>query len=218
MGGPTLFRCWNENAFLALAAEHGLPSFDEGFEDDADWAATRVPNSAPAASSRGFEWRANDFDPTHIAPPFPPSPPPNEIRTGGPSWTPGGGASQNAIGETASGYSPYTFPGDILICDVDVPPIACYGHPGLTIKREPGSNALHGAGGWFHSVNAAGSIAFVLDGDWQNPFGTIEFFNAHDRFFGVLDTGLVVVMPSIGGAENGACFSYPPCRLTMIRV
>jgi len=137
---------------------------------------------------------------------------------GGPSWTPGGGASQNAIGETASGYSPYTFPGDILICDVDVPPIACYGHPGLTIKREPGSNALHGAGGWFHSVNAAGSIAFVLDGDWQNPFGTIEFFNAHDRFFGVLDTGLVVVMPSIGGAENGACFSYPPCRLTMIRV
>lgn len=190
VGGPTLFRCWNENAFLALAAEHGLPSFEEGFEDDIAWAATRAPNTAPTASSRGFEWRAADFDPTHIAPPFPSSPPPNELRTAGYGWAPGHGSSPNAVG-AGKGYSPYAYPGDILICDIDVPPIACYKHPGITIKRESGSNTLHGAGGWFHSISAKGSIAFVLDGDWQNPFGNIEFFNAHDRFFGVLDTGPV---------------------------
>jgi VCBS repeat-containing protein len=34
-GGPEIFTCWNETAFLAKAAEFGHQSFTEGFEDDA---------------------------------------------------------------------------------------------------------------------------------------------------------------------------------------
>jgi hypothetical protein len=181
-GGPQIFNCWNETAFLALAASHGLPSFQEGFEDDAYWGGARAPNSAPAVSSRGFEWRANDFDPTHVAPPYPPSPPPNEIITGGPGRT--GGWS---VTGTGLGYSPLE--GNVLACDIPSPPVACFVHDGVTMMREPGSSTLHGAGGYFHSVNAAGTIAFVIDGDWQNPIGAMGFFGVHDKFFGVLDTG-----------------------------
>ncbi len=181
-GGPEIFNCWNETAFLALAASHGLPSFQEGFEDDVYWGGARAPNSAPAVSSRGFEWRANDFDPTHVALPYPPSPAPNEIITSGPGLT---GAWLGS--DLQHGYSPLA--GNAVACDIPAPPVACYEHDGITLMREQGSNTLHGAGGYFHSINAAGTIAFVIDGDWQNPIGAMGFHSSHDKFFGVLSTG-----------------------------
>jgi hypothetical protein len=71
-GGPQIFTCWKRGAFLAKAAALGHPSFTEGFEEDAAWGLARSPDTIPSVSSRGFEWRANDFDPTHTDPPQPP--------------------------------------------------------------------------------------------------------------------------------------------------
>ena len=44
-GGPQVFSCWKEAAFLAKAASFGHPSFEEGFEDDAVWGLARSPNT-----------------------------------------------------------------------------------------------------------------------------------------------------------------------------
>jgi hypothetical protein len=35
-GGPDVFVCWNESAFLAKAAEYGFSNFQEGFENDVE--------------------------------------------------------------------------------------------------------------------------------------------------------------------------------------
>jgi hypothetical protein len=77
-GGPDVFVCWNESAFLAKAAEHGYGGFQEGFEDDAAWSIARSPSTAASVSSQGVRWQSN----------HPLSPDWNEITTGsGPART-----------------------------------------------------------------------------------------------------------------------------------
>ena len=177
-GGPTIFTCWKENEFLALAAAAGQPSFQEGFEDPAVWGIARSPVTVPSVSSLGFTWKANEFDPTHLVDPYPPSPPPNDITTGtGPARS-----GLYGVFDLAHGYAV----GSVSLCDVDAPPPECFYHDGLTIVREPGSSVLHGAGGYF-TASSTGDVAIVLDGDWQNPIGggRISGF----QFFGVVDTG-----------------------------
>jgi hypothetical protein len=179
-GGPQLFTCWKESAFLAKAAALGLPRFSEGFESDAVWGASRSPNTVLSVNSRGFVWRANDFDPTHTAPPLPPSPPPNEITTDpGPART-----GQWGIFDLEHGYAT----GTPVQCDVDVPPDPCLYHDGFTISRGAGSGPLYGAGGYFSGTFGA-NVAIVLDGDWQNPIGGGRVFVGDDPFFGVIDAG-----------------------------
>lgn len=177
-GGPTIFTCWKEAAFLAMAAEAGFPSFQEGFEDQAIWGAARFPTTVPSVSSLGFQWKANAFDPTHLAPPFPPSPPPNDITTGpGPART-----GQFGVFDFEHGYAL----GSFGQCDVETPPAHCFYHDGMTIVREPGSSVLHGAGGYFRPSNRA-DVAIVVDGDWENPIGGGVILGF--QFFGVIDTG-----------------------------
>ncbi len=54
-GGPDIFACWNEAAFLAKATEWGMASFREGFEDDAAWGLTRSPMAVPVVNSQGIQ-------------------------------------------------------------------------------------------------------------------------------------------------------------------
>jgi len=58
-GGPDVFICWKETSFLALAAEWGLASFQEGFEDDAAWGLARSPMAVPIVNSQGIQWMTN---------------------------------------------------------------------------------------------------------------------------------------------------------------
>ncbi len=179
-GGPQIFTCWKREAFLAKAAELGHPRFFEGFENDAVWGSARSPVSVPSVSSRGFEWRANDFDPTHVDPPQPPPPPPNQITTGsGPART-----GQWGIYDPEHGYATGTSVG----CDIDMPDDHCLYHDGFTIRRESGSGPLFGAGGWFDGIHGA-NVGIVLDGDWQNPIGGGKIGVGALQFFGVIDAG-----------------------------
>jgi hypothetical protein len=176
-GGPEVFTCWKEAPFLALAT--GLPRFKESFEDDAAWGASRSPSTVPSVSSQGFEWRANDFDPTHLVPPFSPSPPPNEISTGAGAATTG----MYGLFDPQHGYAL----GFVSQCDIENPPAHCFYHDGMTVARGPSAGPLHGAGGYFQTV-VSGNIAIVVDGDWQNPIGGGQMTYG-PQFFGVIDTG-----------------------------
>jgi hypothetical protein len=179
-GGPLIFTCWKENAFLAKADALGLPRFTESFEDDAIWGLARSPDNVLSVNSRGFEWRANDFDPTHSEPPLPPPPPPNEITTGsGPAKT-----GQWGIYDVEHGYAT----GTPVQCDIDNPPEHCLYHDGYTISRGAGPSPFYGAGGYFTGTHGA-NVAIVLDGDWQNPIGGGTVFSGGYEFFGVIDAG-----------------------------
>jgi hypothetical protein len=179
-GGPEVFTCWKEGAFLAMAAAAGFPSFQEGFEDDAVWGAARSPASLPRVSSRGFEWRANDFDPTHLVSPFPPSLPPNEIMTGsGPART-----GMWGIFDIEHGYSP----GSEGQCDTEFPDAYCFYHDGMTVAAESGTGPFHGVGGYFAGSGSA-DVAIVVDADWENPIGGGPAGIGPHRFFGIIDIG-----------------------------
>ena len=56
---PTQWVCWVEQAYLAKAAELGLSTFVEGFEDDVAWATARTPSTAPSVVSKGITWQSN---------------------------------------------------------------------------------------------------------------------------------------------------------------
>jgi hypothetical protein len=171
-GGPQIFTCWKEAAFLAKAAALGHPSFQEGFEDNAVWGGARSPTSTLSVSSRGIKWRANDFDPSHS------NPPPNRITTGpGPARTGSWG-----VFDPEHGYA-WGTEGE---CDIDNPDAHCHYHDGFTITREPGSSAVHGAGGYFTGIHGA-RVAFVLNGDYTNPIGGGVIGVGEHQFFGVVD-------------------------------
>jgi hypothetical protein len=179
-GGPQIYTCWKESAFLAQTAALGLPKFQEGFEDDAIWGQARHPINASSVTSRGFEWRANDFDPTHTTPLLPPPPPPHEITTGsGPARS-----GQWGLFDIGHGYAT----GSAVQCDIDDPPAHCLYHDGFTIKRDAGSSPLYGAGGYFTGTYGA-NVAIVLDGNWETPIGGGKLFGGAHQFFGVIDAG-----------------------------
>lgn len=179
-GGPQIFTCWNETAFLAKVAELGHPSFEEGFEDDAIWGGVRSPNSALSVSNLGVEWRANDFDPTHTVPSAPPTPPPHQLTTGT-------GAALTGLWGAYDPLHGYAW-GTPAECDIDNPPAHCQHHDGLTIRREAGLPPFFGFGGYFTGTHGA-NVGFVLDGDYLNPIGGGTLVVGPYVFFGVIDAG-----------------------------
>lgn len=165
-GGPDVFVCWTESAFLAKAAEHGYSNFPEGFEDDAAWGIARSPNTALVISSRGVRWQSNHPD----------SPDWNEITTGsGPARS-----GQWGIYDPEHGSAEGT-PGE---CDIDNPPVHCLYHDGFTGILEPGMIPLHGVGGYFTGIFGA-NVGIVLDDLTLFAGGHVT---SGFQFFGVIDT------------------------------
>jgi len=167
-GGPQLFTCWKEAAYLQTAAELGLFHFREGFENDSVWGSARSPISAPSIASRGITWQSNHPDP----------PASNELTTGpGPALT-----GQYGLFDPEHGYAP----DESLFCDNNEnPPPGCFYHDGMTGTREAGLGALYGAGGYFTAIYGAKLVA-ILDGDEANPIGLGQLGTGH-RFLGVID-------------------------------
>jgi hypothetical protein len=180
-GGPQIFTCWKQGAFFAKAAALGHPSFTEGFEADAAWGLARWPDTLPSVSSRGFEWRANDFDPSHTDPPQPPPPPANHITTGSGAARTG----QWGIYDRGHGYAT----GTPTECDIDNPSAHCLFHDGFTVKRNTSPSPFYGAGGFFDGTHGA-NVAVVIDGDWENPIAGVKLGTGY-QFFGVIDAGPV---------------------------
>jgi hypothetical protein len=165
-GGPDVFVCWSDSAFLAKAAEHGYNSLQEGFEDDAAWGIARSPNTAAGVSSQGVLWQSNHPD----------SPDWNEITTGsGPARTGLWGIFDPEHGSAS---------GTPAQCDINNPPEHCLFHDGFTGILEPGMRALQGVGGYITGTYGA-NVGIVLDD--LTLFAGGQITTGH-QFFGVIDT------------------------------
>ncbi len=165
-GGPDVFDCWNETAFLAKASEWGLVGFQEGFEDNAAWGVARSPIAVPVANSHGIQWMTNHSG----APSF------NDITTGnGPART-----GEWGVFDPRHGYAT----GTEFECDVDNPDTVCLYFDGFTGIRETGLGALHGVGGYI-TGSSGGRVAILLDGELSAGGGRVT---AGHQFFGVIDT------------------------------
>ena len=165
-GGPDVFTCWNETAFLAKAAELGLVGFQEGFEDDAAWGLARSPMTLPFVNSQGIRWETNHPD----APAF------NDITTGpGPART-----GMWGVWDSRHGYAT----GTEFECDVDNPDTSCLYFDGVSGSREPGHVVLNGVGGYITGFYG-GRVEILLDGELTGGGGRVT--TGH-QFFGVIDT------------------------------
>ena len=165
-GGPDVFTCWNETAFLAKAAEWGLVGFQEGFEDPAAWGPARSPVAVPIANSQGIQWMTNHSG----APTF------NGITTGpGPARS-----GQWGVFDPRHGYAT----GTEFDCDVDDPDTSCLYYDGFTGIREPAQGVLNGVGGYITGSHG-GRVAILLDGGLPVGGGRVT---AGYQFFGVIDT------------------------------
>jgi hypothetical protein len=165
-GGPDVFVCWNESAFLAKAAEYDYIGFQEGFEDDAVWGLARYPNTAASVISQGVQWQSN----------YPDSPDWNEITTGSGAALTGDWGIYDPDHGSANGSS--------LVCDVNDPPDSCLYHDGVTGIMGAGMNPLHGVGGYITGSHGA-NVGIVLDDSTLYNGGQIS---PSYQFFGVIDT------------------------------
>ena len=167
-GGPLVFSCWKEGAYLATGWGLGLFGFREGFEEDAIWGSVRSPSSAPSISSQGILWQSNHPDP----------PASNTLTTGsGAAWT-----GQWEVYDPEHGYAETPS----LSCDNNEnPPPGCFYHDGVTGVRETGFEALHGVGGHFSGIYGA-KVVVILDGDEVDPIALGQL-GTGDQFLGVID-------------------------------
>ena len=162
-GGPPVYTCWMEAAYLAKLAELGIGTFQEGFEDDAAWGSVRTPDTAPTVVSQGITWQTNH-------------PASNEITTGGGAAVTG----QWGVYDPNHGYAT----GTVGECDVDMPPEHCLFRDGVTGIRETGAGTLYGVGGYFTGTDKA-NLALILDGG--TPIGLGKISVGTEQFFGVID-------------------------------
>lgn len=159
-GGPQIFSCWHESAYLAKLAELGYNTFQEGFEG-AVWNVARSPDSVNSVISQGIVWTSNH-------------PATNNLTTGsGPARTGDYGVFDPNHGVAT---------GTPTECDVDTPPADCLYHDGFSGSTLPGVTALHGVGGYITGISGA-NPAIILDGTTQVGFSQVFNF----QFIGVID-------------------------------
>jgi hypothetical protein len=64
-GGPQIFDCWKEVAYLRKLAKHGYGVFYEGFESTA-WDVARPPVTVPSVTTQDITWTSNHPDTNNI--------------------------------------------------------------------------------------------------------------------------------------------------------
>jgi len=143
-GGPEVFACWKEQAYLDMAAQLGYSPSIESFEDESVWGAVRAPASALSVTSMGVRWSTNYADAPHF----------NPITTGS-------GAAFNGQWGAFDPYHGYA-EGTPGICDVDNPPEICREHDGLTGQVVDGAAPLVGIGGYFSGIYGA-KVDIIID-------------------------------------------------------
>jgi len=167
-GGPQIFACWKEAAYLSKLAELGYGVFNEGFEGEVwDVARTAIsdPHTVASLTSQGITWTSNHPETNHITTSS------GAARSG--NW---GGYDANhgvATGVPAN-------------CDIDDPPLSCLYYDGLSGEIQPGGMTLHGVGAYIHGTYGAKLVA-LLDGGTPIDLGLAGFFE--EQFHGVIDTG-----------------------------
>lgn len=163
-GGPDVFVCTTETAYLDQIDALGYVTFSEGFEDDAVWGGVRDPDTAPSVTSQGIIWTTNHDE--------------NEITTGL------GAARTGAWGvyDPEHGFAS----GTISLCDVDNPPEECWLRDGVAGTLADPSWPLYAAGGWIRTSTVPASLVMVIDGTVVE-LGPLNDNSFH--FFGVIDTG-----------------------------
>ena len=164
-GGPDVFVCWKEPAFLELAAGLGYFPSHEGFEDDATWGGARTPYSAPFIESQGVTWTSNHPDAPVLNPISTTSGPPH--------------SGQWAVFDPDHGYAEGT-PG---VCDVDVPPEFCLFHDGFTGSVPQEGPALVGVGGYMSGIYGA-KVDIIIDDTTQ--YAGVRVWD--HQFLGLIDT------------------------------
>jgi hypothetical protein len=168
-GGPQIFACWKEAAYLGKLAELGYGIFNEGFEDSVwDVARTAIsdPNTVASLTSQGITWTSNH-------------PETNNITTSSGAARSGNWGGYDANHGVATGVP--------ANCDVDNPPVSCLYYDGLSGKTQPGGVTLHGVGAYIHGTYGAKMVA-ILDGGAPISLGLAGFFE--EQFHGVIDAGL----------------------------
>jgi hypothetical protein len=159
-GGPQIFSCWHESAFLAKLSELGYSTFQESFETAA-WNIARSPVSAGSVISQGIVWTSN-----HTAT--------NNITTGsGPART-----GDYGVFDPNHGFAT----GTKNECDIDNPPAHCLYHDGFSGSTLPGMTPLHGVGGYITGSYGA-NPAIILDGTTEVAFSQVSGY----QFIGVID-------------------------------
>ena len=162
-GGPLIFSCWNETAYLEMLAALGYSTFQESFEG-AVWDVARSPDSVSSVVSQGIVWTSN-----HTAT--------NNITTGsGPARTGDYGVFDPLHGVAT---------GTETECDIDNPPEHCLYYDGFSGATLPGAAALHGVSGYITGISGA-KPSIILDGTTQVIFGPVFGF----QFIGVIDTSV----------------------------
>lgn len=167
-GGPQIFTCWKEAAYLSKLAELGFGVVNEGFEGVAwDVARTAIPDPNTVASliSQGITWTSNH-------------PETNNITTSSGAARSGNWGGYDAGHGVATGT-----PGN---CDIDDPPVSCLYHDGLSGKTQPDGAVLHGVGAFIDGMYG-GKMAVILDGGTPISLGLTGFYD--EQFHGVIDSG-----------------------------
>ena len=163
-GGPDVFVCWEEEAFMAMANDLGYYVSHERFNSPA-WDAVRTPSTASSVTSQGVRWTSN----------YTGDPVANPITT---SYT-GDPSDPYIVYDPNHGYAT----GSAGICDVDNPPEDCLFHDGFSGEVMPGSQPLVGVsavvdGDW------SSRVSILLEGLNLHPSVVVYY----QQFVGIIDT------------------------------
>jgi len=166
IGGPLIFSCWKEAAYLDKLAELGYGVFNEGFEGSA-WDSVRstisTPNTAASVTSQNIIWTTNHAQ--------------NNITTSQGAARSGGWGGYDASHGAASGTP--------ANCDIDTPPVSCLYYDGLSGRTVQGGPALQAVGAYVRGTYGA-KMAMILDNGVPINMGLAGFYE--EQFHGVIST------------------------------
>ncbi len=163
-GGPDVFVCWEEEAFLSMAGDLGYYRSFESLNGPA-WDPALRPGSAMSVTSQGVRWTSN----------YPDAPVSNPLTVN----DLGGGGNSRYLYDPNHGYAE----GTAAACDNDFPAESCLYHDGFTGEVVAGNPPLVGVsaiidGDW------TSRVSMVLDD--VNVYPDVVVY--YQQFLGIIDT------------------------------